>query len=204
MPVSLLFGVNENGFVVLSKNNYDYSKNTLVMELLREYKKVQFENKFNSRIDWLPEGITDVHLGTEFNQPIDNLPHTIKRITIMPYNDIEYTKFNQPMDNLPTGLEELSIVLNKSFNKPLDNLPTGLKKICLHLHNFLYPINTLPNSIEEINIKQFDHIETYQLPSNLRVFKVLIKKSDLETNPDLANIKALQEKYTNVKFIYQE
>ena len=60
------------------------------------------------------------------------------------------------------------------------------------------------NCIEEINIKQFNHIETYQLPSNLRVFKVLIKKSDLETNPDLANIKALQEKYTNVKFIYQE
>jgi hypothetical protein len=122
----------------------------------------------------------------------------------MPYNDIEYTKFNQSIDNLPTGLEELSIVLNKSFNKPLDNLPSGLKKVCLHLHKFVYPINNLPNTIEEINIKQFDHTETFQLPSNLRVFKVLIKKSDVETNPDLANIKALQEKYSNVEFIYQE
>jgi hypothetical protein len=138
MPVELLFGVNESGFVVLSKNNYDYSENTMVINLLREYKKVQFENKFNSRIDWLPEGITDLHLGTEFNQPIDNLPHTIKRICIMPYNNIDYTKFNQTIDNLPVGLEELSIVLNKSFDKPLDNLPSGLKKICLHMILFYY------------------------------------------------------------------
>jgi hypothetical protein len=204
MPVDLLFGVNEAGFVVLSKNNYDYSENTMVINLLREYKKVQFENKFNSRIDWLPEGITDLHLGTEFNQPIDNLPHTIKRICIMPYNNIDYTKFNQTIDNLPVGLEELSIVLNKSFDKPLDNLPSGLKKICLHLHKYLYPINNLPNTIEEINIKQFNHIETYKLPRNLKVFKVLIKKNDVENNQELANIKALQAKYNNVEFIYQE
>ena len=43
-------------------------------------KKVIFDNSFNSAIDWLPEGITDIYLGIHFNQPLANLPSTTKTI----------------------------------------------------------------------------------------------------------------------------
>ena len=34
MPSSLIFGMNDAGFVVLGLNNYDYSNNNTVMNLL--------------------------------------------------------------------------------------------------------------------------------------------------------------------------
>ena len=34
----LLYGVNEKDFVILTKNDYDYSKHNNVMKLLNEYK----------------------------------------------------------------------------------------------------------------------------------------------------------------------
>ena len=166
----LLYGVNEKDFVILTKNNYNYSNNNNVMKLLNEYKKVLFDDEFNSRIDWLPEGITDIYLGNDFNQPLENLPSTIKCIKIQSHNEkgAPYNKFNQLLDYLPIGLETLYIWFNANFNYPLDNLPPGLKYFVLFSNKFTQPLNNLPDSIEVIQISTFNYTNTKKLPANLK------------------------------------
>lgn len=209
---NLIFGLNDRGFVILGMNNYNYSNDNMVIELLKQYKKVIFDNNFNSRIDWMPEGITDLQLGMNFNQPLNNLPSTIKRIVIRKNNDVGYTKFNQPIDYLPPGLEELYIHFNQEFNHPLYNLPTGLKKLFLNAFTYKQPINNLSDSIEEITIKQFDYENTYKLPANLKIIKISETKSHMENEnilnldsfQSLRHLKRLQNTYQNVKFIYSD
>jgi hypothetical protein len=214
MP-ELIFGLNELGFVILGMNDYNYSNDNTVIELLKQYKKVVFDNQFNSNIDWLPEGITDLHLGMHFNQPFNNLPSTIKRICIKKNNDVGYTYFNQPLDYLPPGLEELLISFNKEFNYPLNNLPPGIKKLFLIGYNYKQPINNLPDSLEEINIKQFDYENTHKLPVNLKIIKISENRNNIINeansvnnhlplnNPKpLQNLITLQNNHPSVKFIY--
>jgi hypothetical protein len=212
---NLVFGLNENGFVILGMNNYEYGNDNMVIELLKHYKKVIFDNNFNSRIDWLPEGITDLQLGMNFNQPLENLPSTIKRITIRKINDVGYTKFNQQLDYLPPGLEEIYIHFNQEFNYPLNNLPIGLKKLFLIGYNYKQPINNLPNSLEEITIKQFDYENTHKLPRNLKLINISIKKSIIleqvnqvnqvyTVSNSFTNLITLQNNFPNVKFCYAD
>jgi len=176
----LVFGINKLGFVVLGMNNYNYSNDNSVIESLKKYKKVIFDNNFNSNIDWLPEGITDLQLGMNFNQPLYNLPSSIKRIVIRKINDVGFTKFNQPIDYLPSGLEELSLHFNNEFNHPLNNLPIGLKKLLIIGYNYKQSINNLSDSIEEITIKQFDYENTYKLPAHLKIIKISEKKNNIK------------------------
>jgi hypothetical protein len=66
--------------------------------------------------------ITHITFGKNFNQPIDNLPNSIK------YLDFDFgSKFNQRIDNLPNNLTHLK--LEEEFNQPISNLPLRLKKI---------------------------------------------------------------------------
>lgn len=200
----LLYGVNEKDFVILTKNDYDYSKNNNVMKLLNEYKKVLFDDNFNSRIDWLPEGITDIYLGSDFNQPLENLPSTVKSIKIRNYNEkgSPYNKFNQLLDYLPIGLETLYIWFNEEFNYPLDNLPPGLKYFVLFSNKFTQPLNNLPDSIEIIQISTFNYTNTKKLPANLKSINI--------TEPYNSNycmkyniLEDLEKKYPNAKFTYR-
>ena len=204
MPSSVLvFGVNDNDFVVLGKNNYNYTCNVNVMNLLKEYKKVQFENQYNSTLDWLPEGITDINLGMQFNQPLENLPSTIKRITIV-NNNGGYVYFNQPLEYLPNGLEEFSITFGKTFNQQLDNLPTSLKYLQIYSLEFIQNLNNLSDSIETIRIRTFDYNNTYKLPSNLKSIHIYEHKSNVDdlNKLEYTNLRALQNNHPNIEFIY--
>jgi len=204
MPSSLIFGLNDEGFIVLGLNDYDYSNNTTVMNLLNTYKKVQFDNQFNSGISWLPEGITDINLGMNFSKPLENLPSTVKRIKIAKYNEIGYSSFNQPLDNLPNGLEEFTIQFALVFNQSLDNLPPTLKKINIISSLFNYPINNLPDNLEYINISKFDYNNTISLPSQLKSIKIFEYKCHVENLDKLEynSIRTLQNNYPHVEFIY--
>lgn len=212
MPqAQLVFGVNELGFVVLGMNDYDYCNDNTVITLLKQYKKVIFDDNFNSNIDWLPEGIIEVHLGKNFNQLLNNLPSTVKIIIIKQINGIGYTKFNQKIDNLPQDLEELYLYFNKEFNHTLTNLPIKLKKFLLHGYNYKETLNSIPNSLEEIIIKQFDYKNTYELPLNLKIITISEKQTYIEnlngnTDNNIENtyqhLKRLENKYPNIKFNY--
>lgn len=207
MPHSdLVFGVNDNGFVVLGKNDYDYFNDTTVMNLLKNYKKVQFDNSYNSNIDWLPEGITDVNLGMNFNQPLDNLPHTVKRIRNSKYNNVGLCGFNQSLDFLPIGLEELIIEFSIVFNHPINNLPPGLKKLHLYSQEFNNTLNNLPDSLEYIYIRTFDYNNTQKLPSQLKTIKIVEYRRNVEdlTNMEYQGLRTLQNNYPNVEFIYKD
>lgn len=205
MPSSLIFGLNDADFVILGINDYDYSNNTTVMNLLNTYKKVQFDNQFNSEISWLPEGITDINLGMNFNKPLENLPSTVKRIKIAKYNEIGYSSFNQPLDNLPNGLEEFKIHFGLLFNQSLDNLPPTLKKINIVSTVFDYPINNLPSNLEYIKLCKFDYNNTISLPSQLKQIHILEYKSNVENldKPEYNGLRELKNNYPHVEFIYK-
>ena len=203
---SLIFGVNDLGFVVLDLNNYDYSNDNIVMNLLREYKKVQFADRFNSRIDWLPEGITEIGLGMNFNQPLENLPSTTKKITIAKYSDIGQSIFNQPLEYLPEGLEEFYIKFGIAFNQPLHNLPSSLKKLYIFSQAFTNNINHLPDGLEYLYIRSFDYNNTFTLPANLKTIEICEYKCSVESlnNLEYNGLRQLQNKYPEVQFIYKD
>jgi hypothetical protein len=205
MPSQLTFGVNDAGFVVLGLNDYNYSKNDVVMKLLREYKKVQFDNNFDTSVDWLPDGITDIHFGRNFNKRIENIPSTVKRIRIGTYNNVNIANFNQPLDYLPSGLEELTIKFCNYFNHPLDNLPPGLNNLYLTSHAFNYPINNLPNNLEYLTISHFDYNNTFSLPSSLKSITISEYKCNVENlnEPEYNGLRNLQNNHPNTEFIYK-
>ena len=57
---------------------------------------------------------------SNFNQSIDNLPNSIKNLTL------SYC-FNQPIDNLPNGI--INLTFGNYFDQSIFKLPFSLKKI---------------------------------------------------------------------------
>ena len=69
-----------------------------------------------------------VEFEVQFNQSLcDNLPSRIEKIVFKE----KFNKFNQPVDNLPKELKK--ITFGYHFNKPVDNLPTDYKDLLLVL-----------------------------------------------------------------------
>ncbi len=195
--------INDKDCVVLGYNKYDYKNDTYIIKLLKDYKKVQFDNNYDDSIDWLPEGITHLYLGSHFNNSLDNLPSTIKHIIIKKYNCAGNTIFNMPLNKLPQGLETLEICYNTKFNKPLNNLPTSLKKLCMSCFNYKYTLNNLPDSLEYISIKFFDYIKTTVLPKNLKIFD-LADWDYINSINYITALKILLVNYPNFKFMYND
>lgn len=164
----LIYGVNLKGFVVLGLSDYNYAADETVMSLIRNLKKVQIDDFFDAELSFLPDGITDLNIGANFNKSLDNLPSTLKHLRINKYSEVGYNIFNQPLDYLPHGLETLFIGFNNVFNQTLDNLPSTLKKLSIHNYIFIDDINNLPDSIEELKIFIFVYDKTYKLPKNLK------------------------------------
>ena len=194
----LIWGVNEDGVVILGSNNHNYSNDDIVFDLLMKYKKVQFADKFNASIDFLPYGITHLHLGKKFNMPINNLPITLTHLSISPIA-INYCKFNQSLDNLPLNLCSLTIELAFEFIYPIDNLPINLKHLYIGFSNtYNHPINNLPNGLEELTISHFDIENTHNLPKSLTKVKItsaIIKNAILDNYMSL-----LSNKFPNIEF----
>lgn len=193
---NIYYAISNNGYLLINDNEYDYSQDMLVIELMKKYKKVILGDSFNQMIDFLPEGIIHLQLGKQFNKPIINLPTTLKILIIAAY-EISYCNFNQSLDYLPESLESLSIKLNKVFNMPINNLPRGLKNLVFNCKIFYYPINNLPDELETLVIKSFDYNNTYQIPANLKKIYILDKLCEDELN---ALNKNLIVKYPNILF----
>lgn len=193
---NIYYAISNNGYVLINDNNYDYSQDTFIIELMKKYKKVVLGDSFNQSIDFLPNVITHLQLGRRFNKPIMNLPSTLKHL-IIAANEISYCEFNQSLDYLPDGLEILSIRLNQAFIMPINNLPSGLKHLNFICKTFNHPINNLPNELETLVIGYFDYKNTYNLPNNLKTF--LITNTLTNEDKELINEKLIQ-KYPQIKF----
>ena len=205
----LIYGIDASNNVVLGSNEYDYIHDTSILNLLKEHKKVVFDNVFNASIDWLPEGITHIQLGTFFNQPLYNLPSTLKSLIFKTYNEVGATYFNNSLNNLPHGLEILEIHYNHKFDKDINNLPQTLNTLYMHCKACKINFNMLPNSLEHITIygdnnviKPINTICT--LPANLRVIKICNYRIDVDnhTNIKYENFRNLRNEYPNIHYIY--
>ena len=67
-----------------------------------------------------------------FNEELKDLPSNIKIIIFEEdYDKIEFSKFNQPIDNLPSSV--LRITFGSVFNQKI-NLPCGLRRLTFGHH----------------------------------------------------------------------
>ena len=181
---------------MINDNEHDYSQDTIVIELIKKYKKVVLGDAINQSIDFLPNGVSHLQLGRRFNKPIKNLPRTLTHL-IISANNIAYCDFNQSLDYLPEGLECLTIRLNNVFKMPINNLSSGLKHLHLICKVFNHPINNLPNGLESLVISCFDYENTHNLPNTLK--KVNITYSLTENDVEVLN-KNLVSIYPEILF----
>lgn len=205
----LIYGFDSSDNVVLGSNEYDYKNDKTILNLLKEKQKIAFDNVFNASIDWLPEGITHIQLGTFFNQPLQKLPSTLKSLIIKTYNEVGATYFNNSLNNLPHGLEILEIHYNHKFDKDIYNLPQTLKKLYMHCKACKINFNILPNRLEHITIygdnNVINPINTIcTMPTNLQSILICNYKSDVDNLDKLhfSNCRDLRNEYSNIRYIY--
>lgn len=176
----LIYGISNDGYVILGDSNYNYANDNNITDLMIKYKKVQIDDAFDVPIDFLPNGITHLNIGESFNQSIDNLPITLKSLIISKFRNVGYVKFNQPLDNLPYGLEYLYIDFTYVFDQSLRNLPATLKHFELRNKNYTknIDVNSFPDSIETIKIKRVNYDIINRLPANLKTFNMNSDSAD--------------------------
>lgn len=205
MP-ELIYGLDSNNFVVLGSNTYEYKNDIRIIEMIKTYKKVAFDDDFNSSVDFLPDGVEEIILGAIFNKPIENLPQTLKKLVIKKYNGIGQALFNQSLEHLPSGLETLELdycnfyghtngsYCSNTILNSLNNLPPNLKNLKLQTNNRNLNINNIPDTVENLYLKEFNYI--IKLPKNLKIFDVYCNDTD-KLNYIQNNIKP---EYPNVIF----
>lgn len=193
---NIYYAVLKFGYIFINDNDYDYSEDTIVIELMKKYKKIIIGDAFNKSIDFLPEGITHLQLGQRFNKSIMNLPSSLTYLLISSYT-IGYCYFNQSLDYLPEGLKYLTIKLNQVFNMPINNLPTSLKYLYINCNGFHQPINNLPNELESLVISCFDYKNTDHLPTKLK--QVIIHNKLSNDEVEILN-KNLVSTHPNIQF----
>lgn len=168
----LMFNLNSNDYVEL---NYipDYLK------LIKGTVKIKFSDEFNSSIKKLKtfNFITEIIFGYFFNQPIDDLPNSIKYLTLGQY-------FNQPLNKLPKSITHLTIGF--AFNQTLDKLPDSIVVLTIYYYEtFIRLINSLPSTVMYlvlINDVDINHAFLInQLPSTVKFFDIVDKHNNINT-----------------------
>jgi hypothetical protein len=109
--------------------------------------------------------LTEINITAySFNQPLNKLPKSLKKIRIIS------TNFNQSLNNLPPMLDYISIIGN-DFNQSLDNLPVHLKTLDIKSKNFNQSITNLPFGLQNLYLsitnKDYKSVEFDELPPNL-------------------------------------
>lgn len=141
-------------FLNCSNNNISeliFSENSMRISYNYDYSNVKLNCEFNpiSKIINAPcipinnsNCLEIMIFGSIFNQPVDNLPQSIKKLK---FN----VAFNQSIDNLPLDLESLDLTHCKRFVGSLNNLPLKLKELFISYH-YNQPINNLPINLNNL------------------------------------------------------
>jgi hypothetical protein len=128
-----------------------------------------FGYDFNKRVDNLPNSITHLTLGFEFNKPFNNLPNSITHLTFGGF-------FNKPVGhqgcgdikcprNLPNSITHLAF--GGAFNNSIDNLPNSITHLTFGML-FNEPANNLPNSITHLSFGYNFNQKLDNLPINVQ------------------------------------
>lgn len=168
-----LYTITNTEFVVLHDSKYDYAGDEEIMKLIRKCGKVVLDDKFNAPIPFIVDGVSVLICGRNFNQPLDNLPSSLRVLQIGAVHDTFFSYFSQSLKNLPHGLEELRVYANDNnvITKNLgEYLPSTIKHLYLGCSGEL-DFNMLPDSIEELYINEIkvNLEDTVKVPSNLKL-----------------------------------
>ena len=105
-----------------------------------------FGSQFNQSVDNLPKKLTHLIFGAYFNKPVDNLPENLTHLTFR-------CDFDQTVDKLPKNLTYLSF--GDRFNQQINNLPKTLTYLSLGVY-FEQSINNLPNTLTYLSLGGFN------------------------------------------------
>ncbi len=179
------FKFNENKFnqdisnlhPILTHLIFGWNFNQNVSELPLNITHLTFGCEFNKDVSKLPLNITNLTFGVKFNQDVSKLPLNITHLTfgekfnqdvsILPPNITHLIfgfHFNQDISKLPPNLTHLTLGYN--FNKKCD-VPLNIKYLKLICNN-LHIINSLPNSIVELELGLFCDMRMDNFPSSLK------------------------------------
>jgi len=106
MPINNLTQLQQLTFSYKFNKELDIQTNVKILKLNCNNKKI---------IDYLPNSIEELYLGSNFNLELNDLPNSI-RILSFDY----YSKYNKELNNLPKSLEKL--YLPKNYNIEIKNI----------------------------------------------------------------------------------
>ena len=172
---------------------YDFNKelcslpsDTKVIIFEEDRRKYQY-SKFNQKVGHngsedincprnLPNSITHLTFGMNFNQSVNNLPNSITHLTFGSYFDQSVghqgcEDINCPR-NLPNSITHLIFGFN--FNQSVNNLPNSITHLIFG-YNFNQSVNNLPNSITHLTFGYYFN----QLADNL---PITVKKITIHNN----------------------
>ena len=159
-------------------SNYNFVLNNLPINL--QYIDVGI--RYNKLIDNLPPNVKILHFNDSaiFDKPLNKLPISLTEINFGMYfnnNIFALQSLNNLVKlcignisnldgNLPDSILYLELI--DDYNYSVEHLPCNLKSLVLH-GNFNQPINSLPDSLECLNLKycNFNRV-IYKLPRNLQ------------------------------------
>lgn len=186
MPkIEQIYGITINDYVILNNNTYDYENDDEIMNLIKRYGKIILDDNFNAPIPFVVNGVRELICGRHFNQPLHNLPSTLKVLHIGCLNPSThyFACFNHldSLQNLPFGIEEIRLyALGCGIPSEIGLcLPSSIKRLYL-MNDKPINMNLLPDSIQEIFVtyfmlsdnKSFDITQIHHLPANLKTFIV--------------------------------
>lgn len=149
-----------------AKSAYNRSLPTLPNGL----RELRLPNDFDQPIDGiLPESLEVLILRTHFNQSVNHLPSRLKYLELG-------CRFNQPVDHLPNRLIHLVIGLNTwgRFNQSLSHLPNSLKTLTLSLRDFNQDLDHLPSGLRQLHLERTWSLtrSIQHLPSGLKILSI--------------------------------
>lgn len=175
------------------------------------------------QLDFFPSFIKDIKMCFKFNCDIfDNLPEDLERLEIQDIpNALEITKelnnlpnklkvlimvnvwYNLGLDNLPSSLEVLELGFKNLYLNKFDNLPSNLKYLKINFinrkKNKIPELNNLPDSLEYIELENYNGFIINKYPKNLKKIKYRTEEEKELTNvPE--NIIVIRELINKFKF----
>ncbi len=165
-----------------------------------EYDKLTFPDwiedirarNYKYELDNLPNSISKLAL-INYDKKLDNLPLSLKKLYITS------DTFINSLDYLNEGLEELIITQRQEPMKCLvSNLPSTLLKLkIMSFNHYVYNLNHLPNSLEELNLSCKFNLDN--IPNNLKKINISYHRKELQNIEDKVKIIKNILPYVNIE-----
>ena len=145
-----------------------------LMKMILKCKKIKFNDLFNQFLPQLPDCITHITFGSNFNKPIgikedDKDYGLMETQNCLPRNLVflKFGKFfNQRVDNLPPTITHL--IFGEYFEQPVDHLPVSLKYLKFG-ESFKEKVDHLPPNVKLLKFGDFFNQSLSNIPPSVEV-----------------------------------